>query len=135
MITADTITDEQIRTLYDDGVIDFDMLYHAVYRVRLVGESAFAYKRSRNSRRARCAEIFNARAAADTITVEAVTADTITDEQLHVLWCDAVDAGDTHRMKICKRALGDRVRGLELSRTKCRVLCAKIFNARAVVSK
>ena len=56
---------------------------------------------------------------------------TITDEQIHAVWCGAVDAGDRQLMRICKRALGDRVMGLALSRTGCRLHCAEILNARS----
>jgi len=61
-VTADTITDEQIRELYDDGAISYDTLYRAVHRERLVGESHAAFKRSRGYRRGQCAEMWNARA-------------------------------------------------------------------------
>lgn len=59
-----------------------------------------------------------------------ITADTITDEQIHALWCEAVDAGDVQLMRICKRAIGDRVQRVALSRTGCRARCAEILSAR-----
>ena len=61
-VTADTITDEQIRELHNaDGAITFDWFYRAVHRERLVGESKVAFERSRRYYRARCAEEWNAR--------------------------------------------------------------------------
>jgi hypothetical protein len=58
-VTAETITDEQIRELHDACAITFDRLYRAVYRERLVGESVVAFKQSRMYARELCADAWN----------------------------------------------------------------------------
>ena len=51
-ITVDTITDDQIRALYEQGVSTFDLLEFATFP---------AWAATRTYYRARCAEILNAR--------------------------------------------------------------------------
>lgn len=60
IVTAETITDDQIRSLVRDTDIDFDTALRAAWRERLVGESKVAYQRSRMAARARCAKVWNA---------------------------------------------------------------------------
>jgi len=60
-VTAETITDEQIRELCNSCEISFDRLYRAVHRERLVGESKAAYERQRRYHRGLAAAVWNSR--------------------------------------------------------------------------
>lgn len=60
-VTGKSITDEQIRELYDASLITFDRLYRAVHWERPIGFSRFHYTRQRAGARQLCADIYNAR--------------------------------------------------------------------------
>jgi hypothetical protein len=60
-VTAETITDDQIRELCNSCEISFDRLYRAVHRERPVGESQAAYDRQRLYHRGLAAAAWNAR--------------------------------------------------------------------------
>jgi len=61
-VTADTITDEQIRELHDAGLIDWREYQRAIRKRDHSFESPASYRSMRKRARARCAEIWNARA-------------------------------------------------------------------------
>lgn len=68
-----------------------------------------------------------------------ITADTITDEQIRELWCEALDTGDRDLVKTVQLAVGFwRSRSEHLAddqaaseRHDARARCAEILNARA----
>lgn len=63
MITADTITDEQIRELLARGIISADLAVET--GAKLSGGQWYAPKALRRAARARCAEILNSRSGID----------------------------------------------------------------------
>jgi hypothetical protein len=60
-ITADSITDEQIRNAYREGLINYDLLEFATFP---------AWKATQHYYRERVAEILNERATAETAETE-----------------------------------------------------------------
>jgi hypothetical protein len=59
MLTADTITDEQIRELLELDAIDLVQFHQATDDI--VGRVDASHRNARNVARGRCAEILNAR--------------------------------------------------------------------------
>jgi hypothetical protein len=118
-LTADTITDAQIRELfYADEIAAIELTV-----ATLPGWSAA----DRLDARARAAELFNARA----ITPMLITAATITDEQLRALRDRYAGTGDGDKYHHAMIALGERRAAKGETREGSRARCAAILNARS----
>ena len=120
MLTADTITDDQIRELYAAGAISFDLLEFATFPAWVATQASY---------REHCAKIFNAREAHE---IPLITTDNITDAQIAAV-------RDDERLSLTARTCAAAALDASLSRShpikvRGRARCAEILNARETIT-